>query len=390
MLKGFVLANIADEQQKLDANRTWKERVGALMELGKEADADAFKAWLRSQYAQTIRERKKEALPGDFDRLGTEFHRWVREHHEEISLKRSADFARFVQRDLNFYTRQYLRLRQAAETLTPGLEAVYYNAGHDLTLQYPLLLAPLLPEDDEQTVNWKLRVVGSFIDILLAQRLWNFRSITYSTMQYAMFLVMRDIHEKAPTELAKILRARLDEEEETFATNDRLRMHQQNRYAIHELLARITDHVEQASGQPSRFEEYVSTKIKDRYEVEHIWANHPERHTDEFSHPEDFAEYRNRLGGLLLLPKSFNASYGDLPYEEKLKHYNSQNLLARSLHTQAYEHNPGFLAYIKRSGPPFKSHPQFKKADLDARQDLYRRIAEEIWNPVRLEQETAP
>ena len=49
------------------------------------------------------------------------------------------------------------------------------------------------------------------------------------------------------------------------------------------------------------------------------------------------------IGDLLLLPKSFNASYGDLPYEEKLVHYDSQNLLARSLNANAYDHNPGFL-----------------------------------------------
>ena len=88
-------------------------------------------------------------------------------------------------------------------------------------------------------------------------------------------------------------------------------LHQQNRYALHRILARLTDYVETQSGQPSRYLDYVS-EGKARYEVEHIWADHPERHTDEFAHPADFAEYRNRIGGLLLLPKSFNASYGDL------------------------------------------------------------------------------
>jgi uncharacterized protein DUF1524 len=57
------------------------------------------------------------------------------------------------------------------------------------------------------------------------------------------------------------------------------------------------------------------------YEIEHIWADHPDLHKDEFAHPGDFQEYRNRIGGLLLLPKSFNASYGDLPYAAKREHY---------------------------------------------------------------------
>jgi hypothetical protein len=94
--------------------------------------------------------------------------------------------------------------------------------------------------------------------------------------------------------------------------------------------------------------------------------------------------YRNRIGGLLLLPKSFNASYGDLPYEMKAKHYNSQNLLARSLHPDCYEHNPGFLWVLEETGLPFKSHAQFKKQDLDERNNLYRMLAERIWDPNRL------
>jgi hypothetical protein len=120
---------------------------------------------------------------------------------------------------------------------------------------------------------------------------------------------------------------------------------------------------------------------KTRYEVEHIWAEHPERHTDEFEHAADFAEYRNRIGGLLLLPKKFNASYGDLTYEEKLPHYLEQNLLALSLHPQCYEHNPGFLRFKELSGLPFVPLTQFKKADVESRSQLYTKIAERIWNP---------
>ncbi len=100
-----------------------------------------------------------------------------------------------------------------------------------------------------------------------------------------------------------------------------------------------------------------------------------------FTHQNDFREYRNYLGGLLLLPKRFNASYGALPYKEKIEHYNTQNLLARSLHPLSYEHNSGFTQFIERSGLAFRPHAQFKKDDLDERHDLYRKIAQQIWNP---------
>ena len=385
MLKGYLLANISDEQKKTAAAKNWKDRVSALADVGKDEDTDAFKTWLRSQYAKTIRERKKGAEPGDFDRLGTEFHRWVKEHDDDIGLTGSSDFVRFIQQDMDFYTRQYLRLREAANKIHPGLEEIFYNARHGFTLQYPLLLAPLAPDDDQATVDRKLRVVASYIDILLARRLWNFRTIAYSTMQYAMFLVMRDIRRLPLPDLIQLLRTRLDQEQDTFASNERLRVHQQNRFAIHQILARLTDHIERQSRTASHFTEYIA-EGKNRYEVEHIWANHAELHTDEFNHPADFGEYRNRVGGLLLLPKSFNASYSDMPYDEKREHYNAQNLLARSLHERAYEYNPGFMQYLSASGLPFRPHPQFKRADLDARQELYRRIADEVWNSERLNQ----
>ena len=123
-----------------------------------------------------------------------------------------------------------------------------------------------------------------------------------------------------------------------------------------------------------------------RYEIEHIWSDHWDWHADKFTNEADFAAYRNRIGGLLLLPKSFNASYGDLPYDEKRPHYLKQNLLAQSLHPGAYRNNPGFAQFIDHSGLAFKSHEHFEKKDLDSRQTLYTAIAEQIWNPDRLEE----
>jgi hypothetical protein len=380
MLKGYLLTNIEDTPKRNAADTRWRNRIRQLNEAGKEVEPDCFKAWLRSQYATKIRERKKGARPEDFDRIGTEFHRWLRDTSIAIGLVRSDDFYRFIDRDFDFYSRQYLRLVAASRQPVNGLEHVLFNAQHGFTLQYLLLLAPLKPDDSESVVKQKLRLVGHFLDILIAWRLWNFRSIAYSTMQYTMFLHMRAIRGLEPSTLAKALHKILTDETETFASNERLRVHQQNRYALHRLLGRLTDYVETQSGQPSRYVEFVA-EGKNRFEVEHIWADHPEQHTDEFDHHADFAEYRNRVGGLLLLPKRFNASYGDLTYEEKLPHYNTQNLLARSLHPQCYERNPGFLRFVQTSGLPFRPHEQFRKADLEERGVLYRQLAERIWSP---------
>ena len=384
MLKGYLLACITDEQQRISAALAWKEQLGKLSDLGKDHESDAFKTWLRSQHAASIRERKKGATPGDFDRIGTEFHRWIRDHKDELGLQSSAAFADFIRGNMRFYTNQYVRIMGASREFDEALRTIYYNAWLGFTLQYPVLLAPLVLGDSEELIVKKLQLVGTFLDILLTRRMWNGRRIGYSTMQYAMFLLMRDVRSKEPEELVEILEDRLNAEEEDFSSNDRLALHQRNRFMIHYFLARMTEYVELESGMPSHFLEYTCTGGPNRYEVEHIWADHYDRHTGEFDHPSDFQEHRNRIGGLLLLPKSFNASYSDATYEQKLPHYNAQNLLARSLHPLAYEKNPGFARFVKESGLPFRAHESFQSADLDARQELYQQLAERVWDPRRL------
>lgn len=383
MLKGYLLSNIDDGAPRTKANELWRKRLRELEDKADEASSDFLKTWLRSQYSTKIRERKKDARPEDWDRIGTEFHRWLRGDHERVGLTSRRAYYDFVMVDFDFYSRQYERIIDATQgAFDPAspLRFIRYNADHRFTLQDQLLLAPLRVTDDQATIERKFELVGRFADILLAWRIWNFRATDYSTMQYAMFNVMRDIRALEVPELAKTLHKQLGSIPETFDSNDDLYVHQQNRGQLHKILARITDYITVASGQASNYIELTNgTGVK--YEVEHIWADHPERHTDEFSHEADFARHRNRIGDLLLLPKQFNASYNDDPYDKKLPHYFSQNLLAASLNSLSYEKNPGFLAFTKSSGLPFQAYDEFKAADVVERGNLYRAIAKRVWNP---------
>ena len=386
MLKGYLLANITDSQTKTRVNGNWKRTIDRLTRIGKDEDSDFFKSWLRSQRAKTIRERKKDASPGDFDRIGTEFHRWIRDSRDDLGLAQSNDFVQLVEHEIAFYAREYMKVRGAGTAFTQGLEHVFYNAQNGFTQQYQLLLAPLLPGDSELVVHAKLRMVSIFLDILLTRRIWNFRSTAYSTMQYAMFLLTKDIRGKAPDVLAQTLTAKLAEDEYDFDKNPNYYLHGQNRKQILRILARITDYLETACHQPGEgYVKYVTTRGQRRYEVEHIWADKSERHTDEFKHESDFHDFRNKIGGLLLLPKKFNASYGDLAYGQKRPHYNGQNILARTLCSEAYERNPGLKQFIDRTGVALQAHADFKKADLVARQALYLDLAKRVWNPTLIQ-----
>jgi hypothetical protein len=65
-------------------------------------------------------------------------------------------------------------------------------------------------------------------------------------------------------------------------------------------------------------------------------------------------------------------------------HYLTQNILAQTLHEDAYERNPRLKRFIKDSQLTIHSHPEFKKSDLDDRGIIYRELAERIWDPTQL------
>jgi hypothetical protein len=391
MLKGYLLASITDTTKRTEANKEIKQWLLTFAKRDnerdtKETEADFFKAWLRAKYAGDIRERKKGAKPDDFDLIGTEYHRWVRTNHELVGLNVSEDFNHWVRQDLRFFARVYLELLEACESLKPGLESVRFNADHGFTQQFQVLLAPLLPTDDDATVKTKLSLTADYLDCWLNRRLWNFKSVDYSTLQYATFLLTKELRNLSLKELREKLIARLTGDEKEFPLEDQPSLINWNAKSLHRQLARFTHWVEEQSGQPGRYLEYIVRSGKNAYEIEHLWANHFERHADEFTHLQEFASYRNRIGGLVLLPKKINASLNDKTFADKVAHYQKENLLARSLHSACYQHNPGFMQLMGRTGLPFKSFDEFKKASFDERYAAYQGIAKKLWSLSRLQE----
>jgi uncharacterized protein with ParB-like and HNH nuclease domain len=334
MLKGYLLANIKDDSQKRQANALWRKRTFEFLELadGDEKEAEEFfKDWLRSQYAESIRERKKDAQNEDWESLGTRYHKWVRDEYKKLNLNKSKDFAEFVLRDFDFYSSVSMKIWKSAIDIAPGLEYVYYNSLNNFTLQDVLILASIGPDDDAAVIDKKIRLVAGYIDIFVARRLVNFRTLSYSSIVYTMFNLMKEIRHKRVEELVHLLKDRVASMEESFEGVRKFYVHQQNRGYVHTLLARITHHVAEKCGLDSDILSYLDRMAKHPFQVEHIWANDYDQYKSEFANEYEFAEYRNRFGGLILLPDDFNKSYGKKGYKEKLDGYLGQNVLAKNL-----------------------------------------------------------
>jgi hypothetical protein len=260
MLKGYILANIRREDDQKKVNALWKQLMQSLKALGSDDEADAhfFRSWLRAHYAETIRPGKKGAENKDYERIGSEFHRWVRDQKDKLGLVGADDFVRFVERDLNFYARQTLVIRAAAEAVTPGLESVYYNHDRAFTLQVQTLLAAVEPSDAKDVVLRKFALVADYLDIWLARRVWNFRTVTYSSIRYTIFTLTKELRGKSVAELSTHLRGLLDAETETFAKQPRYRLHHQNYRQVRHILARLTHWLDTECGLASHFEDLVS------------------------------------------------------------------------------------------------------------------------------------
>ena len=185
-------------------------------------------------------------------------------------------------------------------------------------------------------------------------------------MESKIYELCKEIRAMGVEELKKYLREHPLDDNSLDGTYPHL--NQQNRAKIKVLLALITEIVAKESGTS----DYMLNKKE--IEVEHIWSNHYDQHKDEFDNESDFASARNAIGDLLVLPKSFNASYGDASYAIKVKQYFSQNILAQTLNSQKYQNNPGFISYRDKSGISFKSYDEFKRASINERTELYRQI----------------
>ena len=383
MLKGFVLSRFTDDGLRQKSNELWKTSIQDLHAWDKNEDQRFFQAWLRAKYAESIRPGAAGSKNEDFEKIGTRFHSWVRENLSLMNLTADSqdDFITFINEDFIFYRDAYLKIRDAENEFIPSLEHVYYIQcwGIATSLSYPLLLASLNKSDSADLIDKKMNLVAKYIETFVVRRSINFKKFSASSIRYTMYMLVKEIRNKTLPELHVILSKKLDDMDKSWNGLDTFRLHGQNRRFTKFLLSRISAFIDKQSGRNETFETYYYSPQGKPFEVEHIWANKFEEHTDEFEQKGDFEEYRNRIGALVLLPRGSNQSYGAKPYEEKLPHYIKENLLVQTLCNLTYQNNPNFLSMKQKLGLPFEAHDTFNKDDIIKRQKLYREICERIW-----------
>lgn len=383
MLKGYLLSEIKDDTSREKLNDLWKDKVLELKKDDDKGDETFIKAWLRAQYAETIRDTKAGAVNKDFDIIGGSFHKWVRDEREKLGLRTAADYEQFI-RKFAKYADVYMKLRAAEGTFAEETKYVFYNAQVNFTLQAQLLLAPICFEDTWPVIMEKMNLVARFVDLLIMSRVTNYRSVDYSTIKNYVFNVTKDIRGCAIPDL----KVRLMQQYQNLAYDPatalpELRLNSFTKKYIKNMLARITGFIEEQTGVASNYCNYMNTQTKNPFEIEHIITDHYEWFTTEYVDQEDFRRWRNSIGGLLLLHKSINASLNDSKYDFKLSKYcsNEGNIYSESLGALAYQNNPRFIKFVNDNALPFKPYDTFGKAEISERIQLLVSLVGMVWNP---------
>ena len=398
MLKAYLLAPVEDVERRNEANRVWKKEILNLITWGgsyeQERDANFIKAWFRSQYAKTIRDRKAGAHDEDWELIGSMFHRWVRDKSVRLGLGAEAGNLRMISENLPFFAKAYQQILDASENYRPGLKAIFYNAHNDFTWQHTVLLASLVPTDDGEIVRRKLSVTAIYLDIWLMRRVVNYIRVGYSATYYSMWLLCSDIRQKPLDELVAILTEKLakDEKDISFAGSasrnrsglSQLSINQSSRRYIYHLLARLTAFTEIGAGRSDPFPALVDRLQTNPFDIEHILADNYADNADEFVSEDEFHEWRNHVASLLLLPADVNRSLQDKTFDQKAPHYAKQNFYAASLTEFAYEHQPKFKSFKVEKFPSFQSFEKFGKDEQLKRRELIDELANKIWSSKRL------
>ena len=131
------------------------------------------------------------------------------------------------------------------------------------------------------------------------------------------------------------------------------------------------------------FDKLVDRKVKNPFDIEHIVPNQHTPYKADFPSVQEFQEWRNNIGGLLLLPADVNRSLQDKPFDKKVPHYGNENLLAASLTDSVYQHQPQFAQFRQQNNLPFKAYQSFGKPEQKERRELVLALVQKIWSPER-------
>ncbi len=157
----------------------------------------------------------------------------------------------------------------------------------------------------------------------------------------------------------------------------RLTLQTLQKYRFRYVLAKLTQQVDLSAYGETEGTRWLDTYVRGGYEVEHIFPQTPcQAALDEFGTPED-PEISQRLGNLVLVERSINASLGNRAYSEKRPAYKQSKLLL----TRALAKRPrvGRNTRIDRALDSIEQYETWNEETVSERQEALVSLSRIVW-----------
>ncbi|MEU9348990.1 DUF262 domain-containing protein [Streptomyces sp. NPDC048278] len=384
LLKSHLLSHVQANEDQL--NTQWHEMLRELAIDREDPTAASrfIKAFLLARCA-------REGHDNDRRQIDSNLNVWVRQNAEYLGLvpERPGNFLHFV-RDLLKSARLFRPFLAAARALKKDgdrLEAVLFNERNGLSCQAVAVLAAIDPDDRPTDAKDKGRIVAAYMDRWYALRILQDLPVQAADADALVHDTLVPLLRRCRTvaDTASALGDLVTQDGGSVREAVTLGLRGNNAHQIRYLLARATAYVEEACQRPHDVLAYLD---RDRFHIEHLWANHHHRVQEEIPDPVVFRSRRNQLGGLGLLMGRENSSINDLPLNDKAGYYARSNVLLGIIAPGYDQRNPLLRDFIKthkldKALRPFGPRETMTSI-IQTRQELYLNLFEHIWNPERL------
>ncbi|WP_206601088.1 GmrSD restriction endonuclease domain-containing protein [Pseudophaeobacter leonis] len=387
LLKGQILSRIVNDTETADCHEKWTNIFSRLKEYDPEEDSLFVRTLFRSKWASTTRGKSRGSEPGDFDIIGDAYHRWFDDNLKDLGLEVADDFADFVRVDIHNFAKVYMFIKDAEENLTPGFESVYFNAIRRFGPQSMIFLSAIDKNDSTKVWKNKIYILSKLLDLILTSRVIEGKRNTYDNIKELAFSITKDVRNMNEGQLREYAAREWKIYYPTIDKLPDLEYSYSDRSDLLFVLARIACFLEEGYNQDGKsdFNAYwARDKGVKTYDIEHIlpkpFGASPAHSTNPFNDEVEYGLLRNKIGALVLLPRSRNRSLQDKPYGEKLGAYRTENILTQSLTANFYENNPRIRVLMTDFDEiKLSAYEEFGKVELSERGDLYTNIARRVW-----------
>jgi hypothetical protein len=387
LLKGQILSKIPNTADSQSCHASWVQTINKLRALGNEEDSLFFRNLFRAKWATTMRGKAKGDPAGDFDIIGEAYHRWFDDNTEKLSIKNADDYVRFARDDIPRYADIYTFIKDAEVELKSGFESIYYNSVRKYSFQPMILLSVITVADS--TTDWqkKISLASRFLDLILTTRTIEGKQNNYDNLKDISFALAKELRNKSPEELLTYVRTEWPKYDQIIPDLSKMTYEKADKSDLLYVLARIAAHLEDKIALTNRvgFSTYWQRdRGRKTFDIEHLLKDAfdpgalPAGHG--FADAKDYAEHRNLIGALALLPRSRNRSLQDKPYREKLVAYATENVLTQTLCSALYESNPNVASYVvDNPGVGLSAVTDFGKSHIAERAAMYVAVAKQVW-----------